>query len=96
MEEIIKAAWIGIFSDAIYKFFVSVVRSKEYGEDFYSLGVKLQKMSESDLKIIANKSAEIYIEKLIISGYTEKNIDNIPSDFAEREMRNSIKVAIDS
>jgi hypothetical protein len=86
----VNDAFIEFYSDYFYKFFISLVRSKDYSQEFYSKRLELQKMSEKEMVIIAKIAAEIFVDKLISEGYRE----NIPEEFAEREIPNSIELAI--
>jgi len=49
----------------------SFIKSKETGPDFYSMMIQLQKGTEDDFKIVADKYANIFLDGL--DNYMENN-----------------------
>jgi hypothetical protein len=54
---------VNVFADAFYKLLVALPRSKEMTEPFYGSDVKLQKMTEVDLKRLAQRAAQRFVPK---------------------------------
>lgn len=90
---------IGDFVESsYYKFLISIIRSEDFGSDFYAIELNSQKATEKDIKSIAKESREIFLG--IVENYMNDNhifdYDDIPEDIREYITKKSLSTAVNN
>jgi hypothetical protein len=88
---------IGDFvENAYYKFLITIIRSEDFGSDFYAIELNSQKATEKDLKSIAKESREIFLDE--VENYMNDNhifdYDDIPEDTREDITKKSLSTSV--